>query len=344
MPIGYHPGVVDRSGEFIAQGVHNRNQQLMQIASLLIGMGQQKQAQATADDKVKQDKLDKGIQARSALKKLGVDDADGMSADEALGVAQVIPQIVQQRQRQQDNDASTGFVKSFSDAVTGGQPQVNPAQMTSAASLFPNNPAMLGPAMAATGAVSPSAGMDPRAAVIQALRQNPNAMRSPEGREAFERLLTTSVTPQRQSPQVLPNVGGTGANVMVDASGKVVQLRPATSATAGQKNLPPMLEEGEQWEKAKTASGKAIPGLYHSMKGGKRSGKQWYDPQSAPRGYGLFSGAEDNNEIDPNAETAPAGGAAPAPRTAQGGYEVGVRYGGLKYLGGDPSDENNWEQ
>lgn len=31
-------------------------------------------------------------------------------------------------------------------------------------------------------------------------------------------------------------------------------------------------------------------------------------------------------------------------KTAQGGYEIGSIYGGLKYLGGDPNDESNWEK
>lgn len=40
----------------------------------------------------------------------------------------------------------------------------------------------------------------------------------------------------------------------------------------------------------------------------------------------------------------PAGGQ-PAGKKAEGGYKIGARYkGGLKYLGGDPNDQSNWER
>ena len=36
--------------------------------------------------------------------------------------------------------------------------------------------------------------------------------------------------------------------------------------------------------------------------------------------------------------------AAPAKKEAVGGYTIGTVYAGLKYLGGDPKDQANWEK
>lgn len=77
------------------------------------------------------------------------------------------------------------------------------------------------------------------------------------------------------------------------------------------------------------------------MKDRRALEKAYSDPLTEDKAAVLRKLQANQVEVDKLQSAAPA---APTAKTAQGGYKIGTRYNGLKYLGGDPNQEQNWER
>lgn len=54
--------------------------------------------------------------------------------------------------------------------------------------------------------------------------------------------------------------------------------------------------------------------------------------------------APDARAVSPVTTSTIAAPVSPSAKAAQGGYKIGSSYSGMKYLGGDPNEESNWQQ
>lgn len=334
MAFYYQPGVQDRRGEFLAQGISSAGQSI---------------ADAITQVKAKHDEL-RGYQ--TVLKALAQDPANGLDPDavDKMSLSKAKSSILASEIRRNQ-------------AAARQQQQVQQAGMELPGAIAKNmqpttrlagGPTDLTSLMVGGGnPVNTTPGMTPLMAQITALSQNPKAVMSPQGQEVFKNMLKTMNTVPR-TPQPFSMNGVTG--VVDPATGTITQ--PRVTRPSPLSDIPVPDDWTPQTNKVGNItyyqsrpggefkplnSGEQNDGELHlKTEGGKtffRSGdNQAWKPMPASK-----TGIDFSTPEGMNAFLKQTGGDTNAP-AADGALKVGDVQDGYKFSGGNPADPANWEK
>jgi hypothetical protein len=223
----YSPGDSDRSGELLAEGIRQGNSKLADLVMGLFSHWQAKNDAAT-------EKTARGVQARAALAKLDPDNADqyhAMSADDALGVASVMPEVLQQSRAKKSQSALSSF-------FTGVNKDTAPKTVvTSNEPMAMSRWSMLNPGGSPPMATTP--GMTLKDAIISGAMRNPGAMESPVASRMFDGAMRAQMAGSKAPPQLM-DLGGTKV-IWDSTTGKFIAPRlPNSKPIRSPQDSPPV--------------------------------------------------------------------------------------------------------
>jgi hypothetical protein len=327
----YAPGIQNRAGELLAQGINSGGQAI---------------SEAIEDYGRRRDEL-KGYRQVALAMGLPTEQVDKMSLGQIKGsimaneFKQGQEQYRQKQEQYQKGQRAQAAIKGvLASLLQRTQPQPDLPGTLDLGRGPLRNPVMAAPELNA----SPGS-----RAMLESLNQNPEAVNGPEGGAMFGEALKGMLTQPKQEPRVIRDEvtgekawwepGTSSMRPITDKAKIPADWEPTVKSINGVK----MFQEGPNsiWKalplSEQRAGGEDVQ--YSTDKKFFRTGPQdgWKPvPRSDDEWAGILKRAVGGGGGN-------GGGGAAATKAAQGGYAIGSIYSGMKYLGGDPNDAANWQ-